>query len=116
MANAIQIIAPYRYNGTWVFDDPAVELVREPFVAGIPEMIDTLVGGAIGECNRFRLLFADRPFPGSQIELVRQHEEIEGYWYRLAGTENDGWLCPALFKYFDEAPERIYAKVEPIAP
>ena len=25
----------------------------------------------------------------------------------------EGWLCPALFKYFDQAPERIYAQVKP---
>ena len=24
----------------------------------------------------------------------------------------EGWLCPALFKYFDQAPERIYAQVK----
>jgi len=41
--NAIGIIAPYKYEGMWVFDDPAVGLVREPFVAGIDKMIDQLV-------------------------------------------------------------------------
>jgi hypothetical protein len=25
--------------GTWVFDDEAVDLVQEPFVEGVPEMI-----------------------------------------------------------------------------
>ena len=24
----------------------------------------------------------------------------------------DGWLCPALFCYFDEAPERLYVRAE----
>jgi hypothetical protein len=24
----------------------------------------------------------------------------------------EGWLCPALFRYFDEAPEEIYVKAE----
>jgi hypothetical protein len=41
--NAIMVIAPYRHEGTWVFDDPSAGLVKEPFVAGIPEMIDILV-------------------------------------------------------------------------
>lgn len=31
-ANALMVIAPYRYAGTWVFDDSAVGLKREPFV------------------------------------------------------------------------------------
>ncbi len=34
--NSILIIQPYRYAGTWVFDDPNAQLVQEPFVEGIP--------------------------------------------------------------------------------
>jgi hypothetical protein len=30
--NAINVIVPYKHNGTWVFDDPGVGLRREPFV------------------------------------------------------------------------------------
>jgi hypothetical protein len=26
--------------------------------------------------------------------------------------ESNGWLCPALFHYFDEAPEEIFVKAE----
>ncbi len=43
MSNEIHVIAPYRHASTWVFDDPAVGLQAEPFVSGIPEMIDVLV-------------------------------------------------------------------------
>ena len=43
MGNAIMVIAPYWFEGTWVFDDPEVSLVREPFVSGVPEMINELV-------------------------------------------------------------------------
>ena len=38
--NAINIIAPYKYLGMWVFDDPRVGLVQEPFVSGADTMID----------------------------------------------------------------------------
>ena len=41
--NSLLLIAPYRYQGTWVFDDESVGLSREPFVSGMPEMIDVLV-------------------------------------------------------------------------
>ncbi len=43
MSNVLMVIAPYWYQGTWVFDDESVGLVREPFVSGVPEMIDELV-------------------------------------------------------------------------
>jgi len=45
MTNALRVIAPYWFEGTWVFDDDTVGLVREPFVEGVPEMIDELVAG-----------------------------------------------------------------------
>ncbi len=41
--NALLVIAPYKYQGMWVFDDPAVGLSREPFIAGIDTMIDKAV-------------------------------------------------------------------------
>ena len=42
-ANSIFVIQPYWYADTWVFDDPAVGLSKEPFVSGIPQMIDALL-------------------------------------------------------------------------
>src|SRR5271168_1448108 len=69
-ANAIMVIAPYWYNGTWVFDDPAVNLNREPFVAGVPEMIDGLVKGIPVAKDGFRLTFSANPFPGFQSKLT----------------------------------------------
>ena len=60
--NAINVIAPYKYLGMWVFDDAKVGLVQEPFVGG------------------------------------------------------EGWLCPALLKYFAEPPKELYFQVEPKTP
>ena len=38
--NAINIIAPYKHHGQWVFDDSRVGLSQEPFVAGADTWID----------------------------------------------------------------------------
>ncbi len=43
--NSLFVIAPYKYEGMWVFDDPAVDLSKEPFIAGIDMMIDKVVAG-----------------------------------------------------------------------
>jgi hypothetical protein len=32
--NSLLVIHPYKHDGVWVFDDPAVGLGKEPFVAG----------------------------------------------------------------------------------
>lgn len=111
--NAMMVIFPYKHNGTWVFDDDAVGLVREPFVFGIPEMIDAIVAATPDAENGFKLLFSANPFPGFQDKLDWQREEYEGNWYRWARTGDEGWLCPALLKYFAAAPASIYVKVEP---
>ena len=112
--NAILTIRPYRSDGTWVFDDPAVGLVREPFVAGVPEMIDHLVRDIPDARAGFRLLFSAAPFPGHQAAFTRMRGEVNGNWYRSDDPPMEGWLCPALYHYFDEAPPTIYAKAEPL--
>ena len=113
MSNFLRVIFPYKDEGQWMFDDAATGLVREPFVYGIDTMLDLLTKQIPGAERGVKALFSDRPFPQS-IELVRVREELGGQWYRCPVLENmEGWLCPALFKYFAEAPERIYVKLEP---
>ena len=113
MMNSIFVIFPYRADGTWVFDDTRAGLVREPFVAGIPEMIDQLVKDIPGAQSGFKLLFAPAPFPGYTTRLIWRREEYGGNWYYSEQFATEGWLCPALFKYFENAPKDIYAKAEP---
>ncbi|MCA9073274.1 MAG: hypothetical protein KDA84_30330 [Planctomycetaceae bacterium] len=114
MPNQILAIAPYWLDEieTWVFDDEAVDLVQEPFVSGVPEMIDDLVADIPNARHGFRLLFSMEPFPGYQRKLTRLKEEYGGWWYRSDGPNAEGWLCPALFRYFDEAPTEIFVKSE----
>ena len=38
--NSLMVIVPYKYEGLWVFDDAAVGLNKEPFIAGIDSLID----------------------------------------------------------------------------
>jgi hypothetical protein len=116
MSNQIHAIAPYWLEGiqTWVFDDPRVGLQQEPFVSGVPEMIDDLVRDIPNARRGFRLVFSFAPFPGHQRRLVWQREESGGNWYRADDLPLEGWLCPALFRYFDEAPPEIYVKAEPL--
>ena len=106
------VITPYWQDNTWVFEDDAVGLRAEPFVAGIPEMINDIVKDIPNARQGFRLIFSARPFPGFQRELVWVREEFEGNWYQLADSQDEGWLCPAMFHYFHQAPERLYVKAE----
>lgn len=114
MPNTIYVISPYWFAGTWVFDDPQRDLHAEPFVSGAPEILTALVteaGIEPQEARRgFRLVFSAGPFPGHQGVARRGRPDAGGTWYEVNGRE--GWLCPALFRYYDEAPEAIYLKAE----
>jgi hypothetical protein len=111
--NTINVVAPYKHLGMWVFDDPRVGLNQEPFVAGADAMIDRVVVDIPNAEHGFTLIFAATPFPGHQYRLdwVRADED-GGNWYRSADLDMEGWLCPALFRYFDRAPKQLYAQVK----
>jgi hypothetical protein len=111
--NAINLIIPYRYEGVWVFDDPRVGLDKEPFVSGADTVIDALVADIPDAEKGFRLLFSAAPFPGFTAKLEWRREEYGGNWYFSPDFTLEGWLCPALLKYFETAPREIYVKAEP---
>ena len=120
---------PYELHpGFWVFDDPQTHLREEAFVLGMSEMITALVTerevpDASGGVS---LTFSAVPFDhdaeltwkrtadGSPVDsdLARS----VGNWYggEVAGQKMEGWLCPALFHYFETTPKKIYARVEPL--
>ena len=108
--NHILVIHPYKQNGVWVFDDENVGLVQEPFVSGADVIIDRMVEGIPNADEGFSLFFSADPFPGYQGKFEWRREEFEGNWYYSAELDLEGWLCPAMFKYFDVAPKEIYAQ------
>jgi hypothetical protein len=108
--NAIAAIHPYKTEGLWVFDDPAVGLLQEPFVSGADTIIERMVESIPNADTGFTLLFSAQAFPGFQLELDWLRTEMSGNWYGSAALGMEGWLCPALFKYFESAPPKLYAQ------
>lgn len=110
MPNQIMVIRPYKWEGMWVFDDERVGLIREPFVAGADKLIDLgLERKDIQNAERgFVLIFSGQRFPGAEMELTWVRQEMGGNVYQSEGHE--GWLCPALLKYFSEPPRQIFAQ------
>ena len=112
--NSIFVISPYFKHGTWVFDDPRRNLVEEPFVAGVPEIITLLVADIPNAQTGFRLTFSAAPFPGHKLVVTRGKAESGGFWYNVENSDQTGWLCPALFKFFPKAPEKLYVRADPL--
>jgi len=112
--NSLMVIAPYKHGGMWVFDDPSVGLTKEPFIAGIDTMIDKMTAQIPNAQKGFRAVFSASAFPGYTEKLEWRREESGGNWYYSDHYKMEGWLCPALFKYFPKAPREIYVKPEPL--
>ena len=68
--------------------------------------------GNIVSCDRensqFRYLVEDDGI----ITFTRRREEMGGNVYATDNPPMEGWLCPALFRYFDKAPPELYVKAE----
>ena len=77
MSNSLLVIFPYKYEDMWVFDDEKVGLVQEPFVSGMPQIIDILVRDLPNAEQGFKLLFANTPFPGYQVKMTWEKELID---------------------------------------
>ena len=114
MKNSIFVIKPYKWSGLWVFDDPAVGLVHEPFVGGADTMIDVATEHLPNAGRGFLAVFSASRFPGAQIVLDWVREEAGGNVYCWPEKGMEGWLCPALLRYFERAPEKLYVQVKAV--
>ena len=64
--------------------------------------------------NGFILIFSKDYFPDTDLCLEWQRSDNAGNWYYSKEFDTEGWLCPAIFKYFTDAPKNLYIKVKDI--
>jgi hypothetical protein len=115
MNNTLHKIHPYKHNGNWVFDDDRFGLSREPFVFGADSVISSLAAMELGRVERFTLLFGSVPMPNCHVFKCRSEnpDKESGAEYYWPEQRAHFWLCPALYHYFDQLPEKIYVSVMP---
>jgi hypothetical protein len=112
--NEINVIAPYKFLDTiWVFDDPNKGLVQEAFVGGADTIIDLLTCHIPDAATGFVLVFSAASFPGFQHRVEWRREQGTGNIYYSPDLNVEGWLCPALLRYFDEPPAELFLQVKP---
>jgi hypothetical protein len=96
--NEIHVISPYKYHGTWVFDDARVGLLQEPFVAGADTWID-------------RSFFPARLFPVTNTGSIGVAQKVGATGItRLTWT--GGMAMSGSFSIFSDAPMSLYAQVK----
>ena len=115
------IIYPYLFLETcWVFDHEPTGLKQEAFVCGASEMISALLDSKDipNAAEGFQMTFSDEPFDGHDVELQwlgkGDSRPMTGNWYKgqINGQEMEGWLCPALFCFFESAPKRLFVRAD----
>ena len=120
MKNSIYTLEAYRHAGMWVFDDPAVGLVKEPFVSGADIVFDHIAGRHEDFSKTTACVaFSTTPIPDHDVHAVLTGEDgHDGHFYKVEKFKGDEamegfpfWLCPALLKYYDGAPSDIYVKI-----
>lgn len=107
MKNSIIVIHPEKVQDVWIFSDEKRGIIDEPFVMGIPEIIESLLNGE-EKCTMYA---SDNPFPGSK-KLTLIKEDYNGGWYRFGETKMEGWLCPVVQIYFGCVPKEIYFDIK----
>ena len=115
MKNSIFSIRPFlkKGSGIWVFTEPDLGLHEEAFVGDINTMINAMLKRAgLPKGKQFTGLFSGDEFPGVQMHMSWVRGDCGGNWYRDALLEIEGWLCPALFKFFGNTPKNIYVRAE----
>lgn len=112
--NSIFIIEPYKVGNTWAFDDEKRGLIQEPFVGGFGPIIKKILIDKFGESkDKFVLIFSHIPFPEYDFQLKKGLDLNNGSFYMLDGLNLEGWLCPALRKYYtQDLPSDVYIKIE----
>ena len=113
MSEPIHAIEPFRYHGLLFLRDSAVDLHQQSLVSGAYIMMEKLARAIPDAEAGFVLLFSAAPFPGYQVHLEWQRSQSGGYWYHSRELREDGWLTPALLKYFPEPPPDIYVQAKP---
>jgi hypothetical protein len=108
IVNTINVIAPYKYHDTWVFDDPRVGLVQEHFISGADTVIDRAVADFLSADRGFFLVFSGQPFPGYVVGLIWCRSDMDGNWYYSESLGHEALLHPALLKYFNDVPKALY--------
>jgi len=94
----------------YVDDDNGFSKDDNLLVAGVPEIIEGIVGKST---NRVCIEMSDSFFQDS-LAVTLQSSSDTGSVYALSmnGQTMTGWLCPVFFHYFKIAPSVLYLTIK----
>jgi len=95
----------------YVNEDNGFTKDENELVAGIPEIIETLVGNKVTAV----IHASDEPFAGAVRFDLDNPDSMGGVEYSMETPNGmmSGWLCSVFFHYFDSPPPHLYVKIDP---
>lgn len=113
--NSIQVLEIRKTGCTWVFDDASKGVVNEPFVSGVPTIINHILDNKKIVESTVQAFFSQSKFPGADACLTFVKREKKGAWYKFQSMK--GWFCPCFWKYFDvgSPPQHLYIQLTSVA-
>lgn len=106
--NQVNVLYPYRTKGgIWCFDDKDLEIVAEPFVGEINDIIDYFAKGR----ENLAVYISKGILPNETLVLNKKEELGQGM-YECTTIGVTGWLCPCLLNYFPDYVDEIHVRIE----
>ena len=100
--NSLMVIVPYKYEGLWVFDDAAVGLSKEPFIAGIDSLIDKATANIPDAQHGFRAIFSARQFSRRELQTGMASSGIGRQLVLQSGIQSGRLAVPGVIQVFQE--------------
>lgn len=103
-------------DGDWVFDYPSLGIIDEPFVEGIPQIIEHHLKKmnllATARQEGFVVQFTvDGKLSHTDLKLELEEEDAEGGHFIDNSSGLRGWLCPDLRTFLGRVPEKLSVKI-----
>lgn len=104
-------------NGMWVFDYAPLNVKDEPFVAGIPQIIEYHLQKKgmldVAREKGFSVKFSANPDADLRKDIVLEflRHDSGGADYADQASGMEGWLCPVLCTFMGTPPSTIYVEI-----
>jgi hypothetical protein len=107
MRESVRTVFAVKEGRLWYIDDDnGFSHEDNQLVAGIPEIIEAMVGPA---ATRVRMEYSTEPRADAlHLRLVSSLASGSVYSTSIGGSPMTGWLCPVFRHYFPEAPQDLF--------
>ena len=110
-------------DAQWVFDDEGLDIYDEAFVAGADTLIDKYMEDVLGGYDRNKKYVMNWSIHDLGVNSWEIHKKVENQFprrsQRMLGSnwecrypQQDIWLCPTFFEYYNEDITRIFFQIK----